>query len=208
MATITCGLCHDDIMDTLNKYSCCCGNTMCSKCISGILTASLTGLVDLFPKCSFCRTELSSVAFNLNKEIANTYASLRTTVVGTPFNELKKIYCDGKHYVRRCAKCHLCFTVDKECAVDVDMLPIKCGICTEDITKKIERQCKKCKHGLVKEGGCNSVACSCGARMCWLCGELVFLPHVGKADIDHYLGNYTGKYCVNTRPCGGGCSVM
>lgn len=219
---LVCTLCSGEKLIVSNVFSCCCGNTLCNKCLLSLMTSSLTGCVDLFPKCPFCRIELNDIAFSLNKEMANVYSHLRVTVVGTPFIKLKQLYSDDKHYFRRCKKCKLCFIVDKNCGADIEMLPDTCGMCLENVSLHVERRCKKCKHGLTRVDGCNSVPCICGVRMCWLCGEIVTKPHTGKLDLSHYCGNYFGKTCVNTRSllttsvrpppttsvrCGG-CSVM
>lgn len=42
------------------------------------------------------------------------------------------------------------------------------------------RFCPVCSHGVQKNGGCNKIVCSrCGAKWCWLCGEIGI-------DYDHF----------------------
>ena len=38
-----------------------------------------------------------------------------------------------------------------------------------EMTEAMVRECYKCKKRFIKEDGCNKMACSCGAIMCYLC---------------------------------------
>ena len=51
-------------------------------------------------------------------------------------------------------------------------------IVEESMTEALLRRCPKCKVPIIKDGGCNKLACSqCGCKVCDVCGES-YAPHI------------------------------
>jgi ariadne-1 len=52
------------------------------------------------------------------------------------------------------------------------------------------KPCPKCAKAVEKNGGCNLVACTCGACFCWLCGQGTGREHTWTSISGHTCGRY------------------
>lgn len=157
-----CSICGTPTMtiDTL-----CCSQQMCFTCISAFFAVNESApFVSLFHKCPFCRCEFDDKMLEFDIPLKSRYDMLRHNVHQTPYD--KVVTMKESHYFCMCQTCHLCFPVEKVCALDIANLPKICPDC--DVSSFVEKRCPSCGFGIAKDGGCNNVKCMCGKSMCWL----------------------------------------
>jgi hypothetical protein len=180
-----CTLCGASTM-TIDT-SCCC-QQLCYACISSLHKLDESGIINLFPKCPFCRVYFNDDMLCFDENVQKRYIMLRRNVINIVPSKVFAMVND--YYFCICRGCKLCFPVQKSCALDLENLPKECEKC--DVSAFVERCCPTCGCGIVKNGGCNNIKCFCGESMCWLCGE-----KVRDHDSVHFMGNYYGTKCVS-----------
>lgn len=171
---------------TMTIDTSCCYQQLCYACVSALHKLDESGIINLFPKCPFCRNDFGDDILCFDEIVQKRYKMLRSNVVNTSYSQV--LVMKNDHYFCMCQGCKNCFPVQKSCALDLDNLPKECEKC--DVTAFVERRCPTCGSGIVKNGGCNNIKCLCGRSMCWLCGE-----QIRDHDIEHFMGNYYGSRC-------------
>lgn len=98
---------------------------------------------------------------NVNNEIIRYCFACHTPVVLSKY--IQVFYCSCR--TMNCTKC--CKVYDKDHICDDERKSFN-SIATK-MSESYIRKCMKCSKPFVKESGCNMIACSCSAKICYVC---------------------------------------
>jgi hypothetical protein len=82
---------------------------------------------------------------------------------------------------------------DHECHTDADDLRL---YVERAMAEAVKRTCPKCRTSFVKLDGCNSMHCSCGYHMCYICRE-----DISKTGYSHFCQHFRFVPGVQCREC-------
>lgn len=169
-----------------------CNNRVCGSCASSWWGQVVPGEIVLpsHLACPFCKQVPKALTLRKHNRAACAIVARKT------------LQLDGAHWFAWCKQCYqISAAVPRECAVAQPALhDYVCQKCVDDrnallllrennaIAPPPSMQCPSCGHTTVKVGGCNHIACICGAHWCYECGE----RH--DEDIYEHMMDAHGKY--------------
>ncbi|KAK9881518.1 hypothetical protein WA026_016398 [Henosepilachna vigintioctopunctata] len=209
---LTCSCCFDD--EVMPDYTHRCSNNcvFCKGCIIKSVEVAFGEGKLVFPCLGDCGSHFSLQNLqnvlppNLFSKIAQKHAVAEVKAAGIedlescPFcdfatilsssPETNKIFvCQNPECLKE--SCRLC--------KEPSHVPLRCDEVEKDddvkkrvyienkMTEALLRKCLKCGVSFYKEEGCNKMTCSCGASMCYICGQAV-------SDYKHFNGLGGEKY--------------
>ncbi|KAF2879984.1 hypothetical protein ILUMI_26187 [Ignelater luminosus] len=205
----TCACCYDEELIPEECYFCKNGCIFCKDCVKAGAEAVIgEGKLD-FLCLADCGSEFSipTLQMVLDSVVFSRMAQRKQ------MEEIKRANLDGLETCPFCDfatipspddKIFHCLNSDcmkescRECR-HISHIPLRCNEIEYDedvkmrtyienkMTEALLRKCWKCSKVFIKESGCNKMTCSCGANMCYVCGQAV-------TDYRHF-GDENGDRC-------------
>ncbi|CAH0547743.1 unnamed protein product [Brassicogethes aeneus] len=203
---IDCGLIEECIVcsDQLIPEECFFCRKGCVYCKDCLRTGTEVGIGngDLKFPCHYCDQQFSLWTLKMVLS-ANIYEKLEQRIQN---EEIKNAMLDDSDSCPFCGHVQVFTETNKifkcqneECAQEscrlckhVSHIPLRCNEIEydEDVQRRtfienqmaeaVMRTCVSCNKKFVKENGCNKMVCSCGAKMCYICGSaIVDYSHFG-----------------------------
>lgn len=146
----------------------CCKKKICRQCLWGYMKSETAQdmskarsewtPVNAFIKCPYCRSTIAdSVYIAVHEQFFSRIEKMRQkmceTAGGPDIKDRVFYFCLDND----CSN----MTVVGECGGGAQRCAECCGT----------KSCPKCGIKTMKDGGCNHIACPCGAHWCWICAE-------------------------------------
>ncbi|XP_001812033.3 uncharacterized protein LOC100142249 isoform X1 [Tribolium castaneum] len=205
----TCNCCYDEEVLPREIYTCQNNCEFCKSCIvKSVEVAFGEGKLD-FPCLASCESSFSLQTLQavlspkLFSKIAQKKALEEIKSAGIedlevcPFCDFATIPAEG-YTIFTCLNPE-CMKESCRMCKEPSHIPLRCDEIEKDadvkartfvenkMTEALLRKCWKCGVKFFKEEGCNKMTCSCGASMCYICGQPV-------TDYKHFNGNGGDRY--------------